>query len=270
MRIYDVKEVARFFLAQTNPDENHSIDNLKLQKLCYYAQGIICAVRGKQLFDSPLVAWEHGPVVQEVYDTYKQYGSNPIPKPNFFDVGYFEPSVVEILNEVYKSFGQYSGWKLRKMTHIEPPWQEAISSSNKIIRLDTLKEFFTEVLEHPEKELIEPIHILNVKSRQQMLFEGYQVVNPVEISEFVTKYNFLGEIVQEAKHEIKNVFLDSNLYLELIADNEYPKDIKLVISISPHSPPNEAFEKFKEVRKAWWHTASKKGHNKLALTLGYK
>jgi uncharacterized phage-associated protein len=64
---YTAKQVAEFFLAKTDEDEGDLISNLKLQKLCYYAQGLALAVRDQPLFPEPIEAWLHGPVVPTLY-----------------------------------------------------------------------------------------------------------------------------------------------------------------------------------------------------------
>jgi len=86
--------VARWFLSRNRlrslSGESDFISNLKLQKLLYYAQGIHLALYGKPLFNDPIEAWQYGPVVDSVYQTYKTNGSDAIkkfdnPKENFSD-----------------------------------------------------------------------------------------------------------------------------------------------------------------------------------------
>ncbi len=50
-----------------------AVTNLKLQKLIYYAQGIALGNYTEKLFGENILAWEHGPVVKEIYDKYKVY-----------------------------------------------------------------------------------------------------------------------------------------------------------------------------------------------------
>ena len=57
-------DVANYFLSIP---EYEDLTNLKLQKLVYYAQGIHLAIYGKPLFNEAIKAWEHGPVVPELY-----------------------------------------------------------------------------------------------------------------------------------------------------------------------------------------------------------
>lgn len=47
------------------------LTNMKLNKLLYFAQGHYLQRYGKPLFDNAVEAWDHGPVVPEVYTAYK-------------------------------------------------------------------------------------------------------------------------------------------------------------------------------------------------------
>ena len=89
--MYSANEIALWFLYKTNAEirehiaENEEyevyegITHLKLQKLLYYAQGVFLSMNnGNKLFSERIMAWEHGPVVKEVYDYFKSYGRSEI------------------------------------------------------------------------------------------------------------------------------------------------------------------------------------------------
>ena len=117
------------------------VTDLKLQKLCYYAQGSALVVLGRPLFPQEILAWDHGPVVRSVFDAYRQHGSNAIPVPADFNA---EDVLTEeergLLDEVWNVYGQFSAWKLRNMTHDEPPWAD--TARNEVITHDALRAFF--------------------------------------------------------------------------------------------------------------------------------
>lgn len=135
-----VIEVAEYFLWRACQEDNELISNLKLQKLLYYAQGYCLARLGRPLFDAPIEAWEHGPVVSEVYRTYKQYGKSALPCPPNFRVEKFRSQEQFVVDEVYAIFSPFSAWKLREMTHSEPLWQK--TKNGDVIGVTQLKEFF--------------------------------------------------------------------------------------------------------------------------------
>ena len=118
-------DVARYFLACQDTERHEPITNLKLQKLCYYAQGIALVVQGGPLFHDAIEHWQHGPVVPEVDRTYKFHGSTPIPPPVNLDMESYDPMTKALLDKVYASYGKYSASQLRNKTHEESPWKDS-------------------------------------------------------------------------------------------------------------------------------------------------
>ncbi len=140
-------DVAKYFLAQADEEIGDLISNLKLQKLVYYAQGFYLALYGKPLFQEAIEAWPHGPVIPELYHTYKVYKSNAIPSPTDVDFSKYDQDTKDFLDEIYSVFGQFSAWKLRNMTHEEPPWIEASDDSG-IISHASLQQYFSTQTAH--------------------------------------------------------------------------------------------------------------------------
>ena len=139
----DVRDVAKYFLAKPDDDDGREMTHLKLQKLLYYAQGFHLALEGEPLFGASIEAWAHGPVVPEVYSTYKSYGSNSIEPDTDFDPLTVPGMVRELLDEVYEVYGQFSGWRLREMTHAEEPWKRHAHNSGEISQEELLRFFKT-------------------------------------------------------------------------------------------------------------------------------
>lgn len=139
--MYSVQDVAKYFLAQCDAEAGDTISNLKLQKLCYYAQGFHLAAFDKPLFRESIEAWPHGPVIRSLYAKYKAHGAGAIPLPTGMDFSIFDKKSRQLLDEVYKVYGQFSAWKLRNMTHEEPPWVYASKSNDEISR-DDMKKYF--------------------------------------------------------------------------------------------------------------------------------
>jgi uncharacterized phage-associated protein len=137
------RDVANYFLTKTDEEAGDLISNLKLQKLVYYAQGFHLAMFDKRpLFNEPIQAWTHGPVVESLYHTFKAYGGGPIPRPADFNSEVFNPETRELLDDIYKVYGQYSAWKLRNLTHDDPPYQEGLRNPGAIISKNSLYDYF--------------------------------------------------------------------------------------------------------------------------------
>ena len=136
-----VFDVAKYFLTLNDEEIGELISNLKLQKLVYYAQGFHLAIMDEPLFADSIEAWAHGPVIPSLYHEYKVHNLQAIPSPTSFDADIIPQETRELLDEVYNVFGQFSAWKLRNMTHEEPPWREASKMAG-IISLDSMKTYF--------------------------------------------------------------------------------------------------------------------------------
>lgn len=161
MRTYTANEIANYFLAKSDTEDGDLISNLKLQKLCYYAQGIgLVARKGQPLFNERLEAWLHGPVVPPLYGQHKSNGSGAIPAPSTLDVDRFAPEDRLILDDVYAYYSQYSAWRLREMTHEEPPWKNAYTNgSNAAITHEALIEYFSTQVTDEYRQKYEQISV---------------------------------------------------------------------------------------------------------------
>ncbi|MFD1703365.1 Panacea domain-containing protein [Methylopila henanensis] len=132
---YTPQHIVNYFLTRAER-EGRPLTPLKLIKLVYIAYGWVLALTGKRLFDEPIQAWQHGPVIPSVYHEFKHYGKRPIEdKATCFDLDTFDFTVPEIeasdketkaiLDKVWSAYKMFSGWSLRQKTH-EPgtPWSQ--------------------------------------------------------------------------------------------------------------------------------------------------
>lgn len=118
---YSALNIAEWFLSRSNDElEGAGITHLKLQKLLYFAQGVFMADKGYPLFNEDFYAWDHGPVIKEIYQEYKKCGAEKI--ESIKNIKLNDSSTEKILEYVYQNFGQYTAWKLRDMTHNEGPY----------------------------------------------------------------------------------------------------------------------------------------------------
>ncbi|NEQ96820.1 MAG: DUF4065 domain-containing protein [Cyanothece sp. SIO2G6] len=116
---------------------------MKLQKLCYYAQGYSLA-HGEELFPEDFQAWQHGPVVPELYQQYKHFQWRQITD----EVERSKVDCLEFLRDIVSAYGRYDGAALSTMTHREQPWLNArgnldeLAGSTEIISKDSLRSYF--------------------------------------------------------------------------------------------------------------------------------
>jgi uncharacterized phage-associated protein len=148
MAKYNALIIGKWFAAYAETEEDTDVSNLRVQKLLYYAQGHYLVTKGTPLFDEAIQAWSHGPVVPEVYHSFKKFGSNPIKlePSDSFTFSQIDEDTTQFLLEVWCYYGKYSTWALRNMTHNEPPWKNTFNGSPNVpISLDEIHKHFATV-----------------------------------------------------------------------------------------------------------------------------
>lgn len=141
----DALKVADFFLSL------EGMTNKKLLKLCYYSQAWYYAFYKKGLFKQDIEAWVHGPVVVDVYNKFRDYRWNKIPKKNI-SVS-LDKEIEEFLLDIYETYKEFNGDQLESLTHSEKPWLEARDGleewepSHNIINPDTMQSYYWGVYE---------------------------------------------------------------------------------------------------------------------------
>ena len=130
-----------------------AITTMKLQKLCYMAQGWSLGLRGKPLFDADFQAWRHGPVCKPLFDQHKKmFVVDSWPSGDGSNLTRDERVIVRAILKQYDSF---TGQELSELTH-EPrtPWRvtrrragvRENESSSAVIPKKLIREFFEDEL----------------------------------------------------------------------------------------------------------------------------
>ena len=104
--------------------EGKDVNNIRLQKILYYAQGYNLKVFGRRLFLNDVVQWQYGPSVPSAWFEYSVYGSSPIQVPSQNE----RPSGVtrvelELAMEVARACLDYGIGELIEKSKSEPPVQ---------------------------------------------------------------------------------------------------------------------------------------------------
>ena len=123
LTIYDI---ANFFSSKG------TMTSKKLQKLVYYAYSWYIAlyndnaneISNRLCEKTDFEAWVHGPVCRKLYNNYpSNYGIVYEFSGNLHSSICGE--IKKFLNNIYKTFGKYTGDELEYMTHQELPWRNA-------------------------------------------------------------------------------------------------------------------------------------------------
>lgn len=142
----NVQDVAKFFidLAQKQEQQNSGdlVTNLRLQKLLYFAQGWHLARYGKPLFNAPIVAWDLGPVVKEVYSRYSVNRANGISSDARIAPDALTEDEMSLLLDVAREYEGYSTSALVNLSHIPGgPWASVSRSSE--IPTASIQDYFS-------------------------------------------------------------------------------------------------------------------------------
>ena len=141
--MYKVIDVANYIISYCKKHE-YSISNLKLQKLLYFVQAEFLIVLNYPAFQEEIEAWDFGPVVPEVYQHFKIWGSSEI--PNIFARNAQEKIYKNdqmIMNEILKACAPYSASALVEITHNQAPWANAYERyCNNVITKESIREYF--------------------------------------------------------------------------------------------------------------------------------
>lgn len=118
------QDVANYFLATLGTDKESDITNMKLQKLCAYAQALSLGLFGKTLFSENMQAWHHGPVIPSLYEKYKNYGGAVIDEIGLsphWALAPFNDNEKFVLELARHYYGSYSAHQLRERSHMDFP-----------------------------------------------------------------------------------------------------------------------------------------------------
>ena len=152
---YMPSHIANYMLDR-GEEEGRAISPMKLLKLVYIGYGWSLAVLDEQLFDEPIYAWQHGPVVRSLYDEFKHYGKAAIDtRAVDFDLDegkLYTPRIAHddedadiVLGKVWDVYSRFSAWDLRNKTHeAGTPWSQVYQSDTQNVPIpdDIIKSHF--------------------------------------------------------------------------------------------------------------------------------
>lgn len=173
-KVSDIELISEYIIMKCK-----EITPLALQKLLYYSQGFYKAFYGDFLFNADCKAWVHGPVYEEIYYRYKNYGANSIEQNANYDIeDILDENKKVVIDNVIKSFGIYNGKDLEKMTHYEMPWIESRAGINtdekgkKVISKEDIAEYFEKI-----KEEYAMFEATDIKEYSKKHFEEINIEN---------------------------------------------------------------------------------------------
>ena len=123
-------EIAYWFLENSKACD---VTPKKLQKLMYYAYawGLVFFNNSpnnlkNRLFDGEFEAWVPGPVDNQLFAWFADFGYDPITIPSEKPPVHIKnPDVLDLLQQINDIYGGFSGNQLERLTHQEQPWLNA-------------------------------------------------------------------------------------------------------------------------------------------------
>lgn len=150
------KSIANYFLDLARKN-GETLSPMKLQKLVYYAHGWYAGYTGQPLINEEIEAWQYGPVIPSLYYAFKPYGAGAIKEKasdwegnRFLEVSVpDDPNIRSFLDNVWDSYGKYTGIALSEMTHAggspwHKTWEICKGVKNTDIPFDIIRDHFAE------------------------------------------------------------------------------------------------------------------------------
>ena len=143
-KTYNIFSLANAFLSIS------AMTNKKLQKLCYYAKAWYLAIYDTNIIPEQFQAWVHGAVNPALYQKYKEYGYENIPKLE--ETRDIPEEFLSFAKEVYDAYGSLTGNQLESLNPREDPWikargdREPWESCSQEISEDDMKYFYRKLM----------------------------------------------------------------------------------------------------------------------------
>ncbi|MCL2142762.1 MAG: DUF4065 domain-containing protein [Methanomassiliicoccaceae archaeon] len=138
-------DVANFFidLFRDTPDP---MTYLRLEKFVYEAQAWSTVKLGGPLFSEDIEAWDYGPVIPSVYNTFKGHGRNQIRKVSGeYSSDVFTAEQVRLLIDISRNLGRFATGTLVDRTHTDgSPWEQVhVKGRNNTIPLELIRDHYS-------------------------------------------------------------------------------------------------------------------------------
>lgn len=121
--------VANFFI-QKSFDSGIEVTTMKAIKLVYISHGWHLGIYETPLINEAVQAWKYGPVVESVYQEFKNYGSKDITKlyettteKGTSVIPVIDDTTIPFLDRIWEVYKNYNGLQLSTLTHQKgTPW----------------------------------------------------------------------------------------------------------------------------------------------------
>lgn len=153
---YPASLIAYYFVKK-GIEEGNPISQMKLQKMVYFAHGTHLALHDQPLIKERIQAWKYGPVIPDIYYTFRFYGGDPITDTDMVsdssekahELSVFDNDALETLQFTWDSLKNISAGKLSGWTHLPgSPWEKHYipDESDLIIPDEDIASYFKQIM----------------------------------------------------------------------------------------------------------------------------
>lgn len=115
--------VGQYIVEHIKNTDRKVITPMKLNKLVYLAHSYMLILLDEPLLDEPILAWQNGPFIQELYKKVRNFKDKPVTKiinKKFINLS---PDEISVIKHVISVYNGYSAIELSNLTqNIPSPW----------------------------------------------------------------------------------------------------------------------------------------------------
>jgi uncharacterized phage-associated protein len=137
---YDARGIANLILQEAQK-KSFPVSNLVMQKLLFLAHAFFVVQKRRPLISAPIEAWQHGPVIREVYESFKEWKADAIGAPSVSVSPVTgqksvvtipnDPEVVDLIFRIVDHYGRWEPWRLVDLTHVKDgPWDYVVKQAS--------------------------------------------------------------------------------------------------------------------------------------------
>ena len=131
-------------------EANEALTLMQVLKLVYIAHGWMLALHRRPLLRDEIQAWQHGPVIPELYDLVRKFRGGPVDELEPAQGEKLDSCETELVRRVFARYRRFNGLELSSMTHAEhSPWALIYNGKNfgEVIPDDLIKAHYARVVD---------------------------------------------------------------------------------------------------------------------------
>jgi uncharacterized phage-associated protein len=143
---HDARAIANRLIELANEDGNQ-LTIMQVIKLVYFCHAWMLGLYERPLIEQPVEAWRYGPVIRDVYDSFKNYRGKPIKPKARVPAADLNDDEQDLINQVYRKYGHLSGIRLSELTHEDgTPWHQVWrrNRQDSIIPRRIMEQYYSE------------------------------------------------------------------------------------------------------------------------------